>query len=228
MGLILSKFLQTTNIDLKEAMYLAQNTKEELQEIRINAEKYFGEIFKQVKLLTFKFDIEIKMPRISKRQVNRCNIQTDNPEIYYRVSIFIPYLDKYINELEERFTNHQTILTSFHSLFEENGHDEDFIVLTKEYSEDLQDIGNRKEIFKSEYKLWQRNLKNLAEIDKPKNAMDALIVCNKIMFPNVFKLLQILATLPVSSATNERSFSTLKRIKTYLRNSTSEVFIYFI
>lgn len=48
MGLILSKFLQTTNNDLKEAMYLAQNTKEELQEIRINAEKYFGEIFKQV------------------------------------------------------------------------------------------------------------------------------------------------------------------------------------
>ncbi|CAI6344856.1 unnamed protein product [Macrosiphum euphorbiae] len=55
-----------------------------------------------------------------------------------------------------------------------------------------------------------------------KNAMDALSVCNRVMFPNVFKLLQILATHPVSSASNERSFSTLKRIKTYLRNSKSE------
>ena len=32
----------------------------------------------------------------------------------------------------------------------------------------------------------------------------------------------MLATLPVSSASNERSFSTLKRIKTYLRNSVGE------
>jgi len=38
-------------------------------------------------------------------------------------------------------------------------------------------------------------------------------------FPNVKAVLGILATLPVSTATAERSFSTLKRIKTYLWNS---------
>jgi len=32
-------------------------------------------------------------------------------------------------------------------------------------------------------------------------------------------LLQMLATLPVSTATAERSFSTLKRLKTYLRTT---------
>ncbi|ESN97057.1 hypothetical protein HELRODRAFT_153381, partial [Helobdella robusta] len=41
-------------------------------------------------------------------------------------------------------------------------------------------------------------------------------------FPNVKALLRILATLPVSTATAERSFSSMKRIKPYLRNSTSE------
>jgi len=35
-------------------------------------------------------------------------------------------------------------------------------------------------------------------------------------------LLKILAILPVSTASVERSFSTLKEIKTYLRDSTSE------
>jgi len=54
---------------------------------------------------------------------------------------------------------------------------------------------------------------------KPENALQAMTVCNKEIYPNVFKLLQILATLPVSTASNERSFSNLKRIKTYLRNS---------
>jgi len=42
------------------------------------------------------------------------------------------------------------------------------------------------------------------------------------VFPSTFKLLQILATLPVTIASSERSFSTLKRLKTYLRNTTSE------
>lgn len=225
LGLALSKCLQTTSIDLKEAMSLAKNTKQELEGIRINADTYFREMFEQVKLITAKFDIEIKIPRTAKRQTNKRNIEVDNAETYYRMSIFIPYLDKYIKELENRFTNHHSTLPSFHSLFKENGYHEDFINLTRQYSEDLEDVGNREEIFKNEFKLWQRKLQNLPELAKLKNAMDALFVCNRVMFPNVFKLLQILATLPVSSATNERSFSSLKRIKTYLRNSTSEVYI---
>ncbi|KAF0740561.1 52 kDa repressor of the inhibitor of the protein kinase-like [Aphis craccivora] len=57
---------------------------------------------------------------------------------------------------------------------------------------------------------------------KPKNALEALTLCNISIYPNIFKLLQILATLPVSSSSNERTFSNLKRIKTYLRNSISE------
>lgn len=40
--------------------------------------------------------------------------------------------------------------------------------------------------------------------------------------PNLHTLLQILATLAISTATVERSFSTLKRLKTYLRNSTGQ------
>ena len=37
------------------------------------------------------------------------------------------------------------------------------------------------------------------------------------------KLLQIFATLPVTSCEPERSFSTLKRIKTYHRNTTGQL-----
>ncbi|XP_060863216.1 52 kDa repressor of the inhibitor of the protein kinase-like [Metopolophium dirhodum] len=58
--------------------------------------------------------------------------------------------------------------------------------------------------------------------EKPYNALEAMAMCNQSIYPNIFKLLQILVTLPVSSATNERTFSNLKRIKTYLRNSMSE------
>ena len=36
-------------------------------------------------------------------------------------------------------------------------------------------------------------------------------------------LIKILATLPVTTATNERSFSALKYLKTYLQNTTKEL-----
>lgn len=58
--------------------------------------------------------------------------------------------------------------------------------------------------------------------DKPSNALDAIIACNEQLFPNVFTLLQILITIPVTTATAERSFSTLRRVQNYLRNRMEE------
>ena len=46
--------------------------------------------------------------------------------------------------------------------------------------------------------------------------------CNKNFLPGVYSLLQIFATIPVSSAEAERSFSALKLLKTYLRSTMSE------
>jgi len=45
---------------------------------------------------------------------------------------------------------------------------------------------------------------------------------SKRMFPNVFKYLKLGATLPVTESSAECSFLSLKRLKTYLRNSTSQ------
>jgi len=42
------------------------------------------------------------------------------------------------------------------------------------------------------------------------------------MFPTIRKLMQVLETLPVSVASAERSFSTLKRLKTWLRSRMTE------
>ena len=42
-------------------------------------------------------------------------------------------------------------------------------------------------------------------------------------YPSFAVLIQILATLPVTTARNKRSFNALKYLKTYLRNTTKEV-----
>ena len=41
-------------------------------------------------------------------------------------------------------------------------------------------------------------------------------------YPNLFKLMQLVMTLPVSSATCERSFSAMRRVRNYLRTTMSE------
>ncbi|XP_015365144.1 PREDICTED: zinc finger MYM-type protein 1-like [Diuraphis noxia] len=43
-----------------------------------------------------------------------------------------------------------------------------------------------------------------------------------IFFPLIKKLLLILGTLPISIASAEHSFSTLRRLKTWLRNQMSQ------
>jgi len=45
------------------------------------------------------------------------------------------------------------------------------------------------------------------------------------MYPGIFKLLQILATFSETTASKKRTFSKLKWIKAYLRNTISEVSI---
>jgi len=55
----------------------------------------------------------------------------------------------------------------------------------------------------------------------PETAVEAIQHCTEL-FPNIKKILQLFATLPVTSATPERTFSVLKRLKTYLRATMNE------
>ena len=54
-----------------------------------------------------------------------------------------------------------------------------------------------------------------------RNAMNHFDFMN--WYSSLAALIQILATLPITTATNKRSFSDLKYLKTYLRNTTKEV-----
>jgi hypothetical protein len=42
-------------------------------------------------------------------------------------------------------------------------------------------------------------------------------------FPNVETILKIYLTIPISNASRERSFSVLKRVKNYFRNSMGQI-----
>ena len=54
------------------------------------------------------------------------------------------------------------------------------------------------------------------------HAIQALQFCEADVYTNLRKLLTIFATLPVTTASSERCFSTMRRLKTYLRSTMGE------
>lgn len=124
-------------------------------------------------------------------------------------------------QMNERFLSHETILSSFQILLVPTALDQQNNSLLQKiiefYKTDL-DCSFRS--FVSEFEIWQKKVEMLS---RPlKNVEDALSICNPTVCENIYKLLVIFATLPVSSCENERSFSTLRRLKTFLRANTTE------
>jgi len=64
-GLLLSKQFQKINIDLKIAMSLAQDTSDELNVFRENADNEFHEIFIKAKNIANKFESPLKIPNLT-------------------------------------------------------------------------------------------------------------------------------------------------------------------
>lgn len=54
-------------------------------------------------------DISISMKRLNKRCIKRANPDINDPEEYYRVTIAIPYIDSFVQQLNERFLCHKNI-----------------------------------------------------------------------------------------------------------------------
>lgn len=84
------------------------------------------------------------------------------------------------------------------------------------YANDLEDsLTVLAEVKILHHQVFELRLETNLKIVTP---IEVISNCNNTLYPNIHKLLTILLTLPVTSCEAERSFSTLKRVKTYLRN----------
>ncbi|KAJ8893061.1 hypothetical protein PR048_005642 [Dryococelus australis] len=179
---------------------------------------------------------QITIPRLVKgRQVHRANVPAENAKEYARHGVFISWTDGLISNLRARLIKHTDILTSFVPLLPSGTSPSkestvNFIKLTEFYKTDLDSVGMKSLI--SKFKLWYNKFKcvqhskpstpTVKDISALRNTIDALNVCDNSFFPNVHVLLKIFSSLHVSTSTPERTFSTLRRIKNYLRNTMDD------
>ncbi|KAL5234734.1 hypothetical protein ACI65C_002144 [Semiaphis heraclei] len=99
----LSQVLQSKQQDLSKALNDVMIVREALEAIREDADKSFKEIMKNVTTIASELEIEIRMPRICGRQTVRNNVHAKDAEEYYKIVIFIPFLDNLILQLHSRF-----------------------------------------------------------------------------------------------------------------------------
>ena len=159
------------------------------------------------------------LPRRCGRQRHRDNVASQTPSEHYKRSLTIPFLDYLVQELKSRFTSlHQAALqgmclvpAALAKTKDASGH---IKKLLEVYHSDLPSPLSAQ----SEVDCWIHKWSNSVEdTDLPRTVTEAL--SHASLYPNVKTLLIILAVLPVTTCTSERSHSGLKRIKTFLRSS---------
>ncbi|XP_040067807.1 zinc finger MYM-type protein 1-like [Ixodes scapularis] len=192
----------------------------ELQNIfrghRTNAEEQFSDIMKTASEAANHLGVLISVPRQASQQAHRDNYGIQLPEEYYRVAIYVPYLDSLNASLARRFSESNMKsyrLLRLHPARMKHLSRVEFAVLADEL-QGFYGIENFKEEGISWYEMWLNRTEDCSEISYPELLLQA-----KTFFPAVANAIEVALALPVTTCTVERSFSTLRRVKTWLRST---------
>ncbi|CAI6358162.1 unnamed protein product [Macrosiphum euphorbiae] len=216
---VVNKFVKTNLYTVHQ--YIKTSLLSILRMHRTQCDRYFKNIFETIKKTTIDLDIEIKIPRLSNKQTNRSNHNVTTLEQYYRVSLFLPYLDSLINSLESRFTQSNEIpfkISNLHPSEVIKLSKSDFICTLKNIN-DLYNIDNLIEEGNTWYDYWNIT-ENSTKFNEECNISYYLKDCQ--FFPSVKKCIMIYMTIPPTTCTIERSFSTLRCVKTWLAIRSSD------
>lgn len=146
------------------------------------------------------------------------------PFDHYRQRIYLPFIDSMMSELENRFSAQSALAIKLSMLLPK------FMI---SHSTEFSDVLPTAELYdgilpcpisslESQFETWYNQWENVPIEHLPNTITESLDQCNKTFLPGIYALLQIFATIPVSTAAAERSFSALKLLKTYLRSTMNE------
>ena len=213
----LSKFLQGIECDLLEATKECKTVIELLRAERLD-ESVWDELYQSALDLSEPFDIVENMPRRCGRQTTRANHPADTPKQYWKVSLYIAFIEHMIMELESRLIKSENRFFAQYLLPRVIGNitNEQIATLYETYQTDL--TCNLDE-FKREVVRWRTRWSITPRDQMPTSLCETLDAVNPVLYPSIDTILCIMLTMPVTSATAERSFSVLRRLKTYVRST---------
>ncbi|KAL4103605.1 hypothetical protein QTP88_018966 [Uroleucon formosanum] len=218
---ILSKYLQSSNIDYSSVQHMTKATIQELSNMR--CEDKFDMIWSKANVM--RIDNEICSPILSRKskvpkklggglkQNENCNVKD-----HYKINIYFQVLDTIISDMKERFKENDIHILNCM---------QDIIVNEPTKFTSFQDVstmyGFNESELKAETKIFNRMYRSL----NTENTIQSKIKYmrsgdNAIGFPTLAKLYKLFLTIPSNSAACERSFSCLRRLKNYLRSTMGQ------
>ncbi|KAL4119154.1 hypothetical protein QTP88_012001 [Uroleucon formosanum] len=232
---IVSDYLQKPDSDLSSSCLLVESLINYLMDLR-NTPNKFEDLLKEVELCAQKNNIQLPNEKVKETRFRKLPKQfssyltevatAENRKISnyndIKTMIFFPVLDRMVNELNRRFSDNNTILTGISSL---NLKSDSFLNLSnikplaEHYKLDIERL-------ESELKLVTKVIKR-HEVESNiqiKNILDLMQLLEKykLAFFEMYILCTISIIIPPSSAGVERTFSSLKQIKNYMRNKMTD------
>ena len=215
--------LQKKAMDLLKAKEEIGLLKSALRDMQTDIDTGHHILYEEAVTLARRVSVQPSMPRIIQRQVHRSNAPATNPEDYYRINLTTDFLNHALVHLESRFEDAVFVCYKEFSVIPS------ILLVTDPIWKDnvsefcnyyRQDIPNYAGL-PAELLLWERMWKTKSDRteDIPDSIDAALEQIDKGAYVNIYTILQILITIPISSASCKRSISTLRNLKTYLRNT---------
>ncbi|CAM8886897.1 unnamed protein product [Rhodiola kirilowii] len=226
----LSMVLQRKDQDILNAMSMVASAKRQLQVIR---DSEGSSLMIKVSSFCEKYDVQSLMmgeefidTRRPRKKSNITNLQ------HFQVDCFYPVLDLVLQEFNDRFDEvNSELLICMVSLSPTEAFrhfDISKLVRLAEFYSDDFDFGDRMTL-EHQLPLYIDNIRedgrfsNLTDI----GTLAKIMVDTKkhLAYPLIFRLLKLVLTLPVATATVERCFSAMKIVKTNLRNRIADSFM---
>ena len=210
--------LQSTSLDIVKAFEEIDAINSLYKAIRGRIAAEFHKVYQQAERMAESINVSPSKPRSCAHQTRRPNAPADNLEDWYRVNVAIPFVDHIITELGSQFTQLSKTASQLLCLVPSVMYkvNVSFSELVELYKDDLP----FPELFDQEFTRWKHKFKDVE--DKPSSCANTIKECDKIFFPNIFTLLKIACTIPVTSCECERNASSLRRLHTFIHTSMTE------
>ena len=227
----LSKGLQHEDLSASEGQSMAKLTIETLTKLR--SDDSFDEFYEDVKTKAETVDVnEPTMPR--KRKMPK-RFQTGAAEHFFPQSERDMYRQQYfeamdlvINCVQNRFDQpgykvlrnvEELLLKSVRSDFED--YSEEFTFVTEFYAKDI-DKDSLKVQLETLKTYFENQTSAKVKLSDIFGYMRELAPAMRSIYSEIVTLVRILLVIPASNATSERTFSALRRVKTYLRSTMTQ------
>jgi hypothetical protein len=208
-----SELLQTPACDLVKCYECIEETAMLITEMTHDDDQ-INKIYDELMAFVNEHDILCELPRGYKKSTKEFFADT-----------YHTFLENTLNELSSRFSEHQRIVIRISRLIPLHVISTKFDELKEVIEFYFNDLpSNNLIVIEAEFDRWRSFWCSRSEHERPSTIEQTLISIHdkRLFYPNIWRLLELFAILPVSVASAERSFSVLKLIKTYLRNSMGD------